>query len=113
LTQDTQKQAEIEKGDRRRFRAWPFIRAFWPCIVSMALLVVVAYMRRLDSLGDHGELPAWVWWQWRDIMAAAWLVCVLGCLAAYRFTDEHDRGWTVLANVPPLILLYPHLVLAF
>ena len=56
MTQDTQTQAEIEKGDRRRFRAWPFIRAFWPCIVSMALLVVVVYMRRLDSLGDDGEM---------------------------------------------------------
>ena len=75
----------------------------------MALLVVVTYMRRLDSLGDDGEM----WRLLREPVHAAWWVCVVGCLAAYRFTDEHERGWTVLANVPPLILLYPLLTLSW
>ena len=112
LTQDNQTPAEIEDVDRRRFRAWPLVRGFWPGVVSMLLLVVVVYMARLDSLGDYEEVRAWMWALRGAPFQLAWLTCFVGCLPAYLLADKRDRVLTVLVNAPPLILLGPQLIYA-
>lgn len=72
----------------------------------MVLLVFTAFMRRVDAHRAHEDAPEWMWELVGLPMQFVCMAGLVGCFAAACFTDERDRGWTYLVNLPPLLLLW-------